>query len=163
MWPSAYVRQATAGAGMALALFGTVSCASGSGAQGMRAAVSSRECAPHSAQRSHGLAILPVSSAQNVGYCGAQYAWAVSNTASGDVGGAGQGAWLQLAVTDLQLGLIRDMRTTTLRGRQAYRMAVRELRQMASLPDTDLTPQQQAEYEADVVRLNRFFGTKVPV
>jgi len=33
---------------------------------------------------------------------------------------------------------------------------------MASLLDTDVTSRQKAEYNADVVRLNRFFGTRVP-
>ena len=62
---------------------------------------------------------------------------------------------------DLQLGLVRDQRTPG--GKDAYRTAIRELRQMASLPDTDLTRQQDAEYDADVARLNHFFHTKVPV
>ncbi|HUA41049.1 MAG TPA: hypothetical protein VMA32_05770 [Streptosporangiaceae bacterium] len=103
-----------------------------------------------------------MSSAQDAGYCGARYAWAVSNTGSGDVGGAGQGAYLQLAITDLRLGLTRDMRATSLRGKQSYRLAIQELHQMASLLDTDVTSRQKAEYNADVVRLNRFFGTRVP-
>jgi hypothetical protein len=102
-----------------------------------------------------------MSSSQSAGYYGAQYAWAVSNTGAGDVGGAGQGAWLKLAITDLQFGLANDLSKPG--GKQAYRGALRELHQMGSLPDTDVTPQQVAEYDADVIRLNHFFHTKVPV
>jgi hypothetical protein len=100
-----------------------------------------------------------MSSSQSAGYNGARYAWAVSNTGSGDVGGAGQGTYLEVAITDLQLALNWNLPG----GRRAYHAAIREMRQMVFLPDTDVTPHQQAEYKADVVRLNHFFGTTVPV
>ena len=163
MWFGVRTQQVAAAVGVALALLGTVSCASATAEPAKaRTAADSRECAPRPAATNYGPSALPVSSAQGPGYYGARYAWAVSNTRSGDAGGSGQGAWLELASTDLQLGLTQDFATATPREKQAYRMAIRELRQMASLPDTDVTPQQSAEYNADVVYLNRFFGTKVP-
>jgi hypothetical protein len=163
VWGAASIRQATASVAVAAALLGAASCASSPGEPRFRAASATRERAPRpsSSEGSYGLSTLPGSSSQSAGYYGAQYAWAVSNTGSGDVGGAGQGAWLELAITDLKFGLANDLSTPG--GKQAYRAAIRELHQMASLPDTDVTPQQDAEYKTDVVGLNHFFHTKVPV
>ncbi len=146
----------------ALALASVASCASNSGS-GQARAGGVTDCAsrPGVAASYFGLRALPVQSSQSAGYYSAQYAWAVSNTSSGDAGGAGEGAYLEVAITDLQLGLARDYRLPG--GMRAYRTAIRELRQIAALPDTDETPKQQAEYAADVDRLNHFFDTKVPV
>jgi len=62
-------------------------------------------------------------------------------------------------MTDLQFGLVRGVSKPG--EKQAYRTAIKELHQMASLPDTDLTSQQNAEYKTDLVHLNHFFHTKV--
>jgi hypothetical protein len=42
----------------------------------------------------------------------------------------------------------------------AYRRAVSQLRQLASLPETSDTPTQIAEAKRDLAALNRFFATK---
>jgi hypothetical protein len=162
MRSEAFVRPVLVIAIMASALLSLVSCTGGSAGAKEHAVADTAKCAPRlrAVGRDYGFGQLPVSSSQSAGYYGAQYAWAVSNTGSGNVGGAGQSAYLEVAIADLQLGLVRDLRLPG--RRQAYHAAIRELRQMASLPDTDVTPHQQAEYAADVVRLNHFFGTKVP-
>jgi len=163
MWRSTCMRRVAALAVAALVLFGAASCATSSAGPKARTAAVSRQSVPRlrPVRCNYGLSTLPVSSSQGAGYNGARYAWAVSNTQTGDVGGAGQGTYLELAMTDLQFGLVRDLSKP---GRkQAYDEAINELRQMASLPDTDLTSEQNAEYNKDVVRLNHFFRTKVSV
>jgi hypothetical protein len=41
----------------------------------------------------------------------------------------------------------------------AYDQAISELRQLAALPETSETPQQQSEAKSDIADLNTFFGT----
>jgi hypothetical protein len=106
---------------------------------------------------------LPETAAQGVGFYGARYAWTVSNTAAGDVGGAGQSGFLELAATDLRFGLSRDLSAATPAGERAYRAAIRNLHLLARLPDTGLTQRQRSGYREYVTRLNMFFGTRVPV
>jgi hypothetical protein len=106
---------------------------------------------------------LPETAAQGVGFYGARYAWTVSNTAAGDVGGAGQSGFLELAATDLRFGLSRDLSAATPAGERAYRAAIRKLHLLARLPDTGLTQRQRSGYREYVTRLNMFFGTRVPV
>jgi len=146
---------------VALIIVAIAACGNSAGSAKERAVTAFRKSAPRSraAEGNNGLGTLPASSSQSAGYYTARYAWLVSNTGAGDVGGAGQGAYLEVAITDLQLGLVRDQILPG--GKQAYRVAIRDLQQMASLPDTDVTPKQEAEYNKDVVRLNHFFGTKV--
>jgi hypothetical protein len=108
------------------------------------------------------VAALPEAAAQDVGFVGARHAWMVSNTAAGDVGGAAQSGFLDLAATDLRLGLSRDLSASTPAGEHAYRAAIRNLLLLAWLPDTSLTQRQRSEYDEYVTRLNVFFGTRVP-
>jgi hypothetical protein len=160
MWRGTSLRQVAPLAVAALALLGTASCATSSAGPEARTAAASRESAPRlrSVRCNYGLSTLPVSSPQGAGYYGARYAWAVSKTGTGDAGGAGQGTYWELAITDLRFDLVHDLSSPG--GKQAYRAAISELRQMASLPDTDLTSQQNAEYNKDFVRLNHFFHSK---
>lgn len=160
MWLIGSGRQMAALAALAFTVAGAVSCTNNSGnTRDETATAPVGKCASrtHAAASDSGFITLPVSSSESAGYYTARYAWVVSNTCSGDIGGAGQAAYLEVAVADLQLGLGHDSRLPG--GRQAYRAAIRDLRQMASLPDTEVTPKQRAEYDTDVTRLSHFFGT----
>jgi len=154
-------QQVAAFVAVALTMVGAASCGNSAVSTKERAITTARKSTPQAraAESNYSLSTLLASSSQSAGYYTARYAWIVSNTGAGDVGAAGQGAYLIVAITDLKLGLAHDYRLPG--GKQAYRAAIRELRQMASLPDTDVTPKQRAEYDADLARLNRFFGTKI--
>jgi hypothetical protein len=135
------------------------SCSAQAGKSSTRASADSST----SARSNPGVLALPETAAQEVGFFGARYAWTVSNTAAGDVGGAGQSGFLDLAATDLRLGLSRDLRASTPAGERAYRAAISNLHLLARLPDTGLTQRQRSEYDEYVTRLNMFFGTRVPI
>lgn len=114
--------------------------------------------APSRLDRGCGSSVLPVPGRQRAGYDDARHAWGVSNSPVGDVGGAGQGVFWGVAKYDLKAGLEYDRLTEG--GRRAYRQALRAIRNMSSLPDTELTRRETAENARDLHRINHFFGTR---
>ena len=67
---------------------------------------------------------------------------------------AQQGAYWLKAASDLQAGEDTDDRDTS-----GYPQAINELTDLASLPDAQQTPAQNAQYHKDIDDLNAFFGT----
>lgn len=67
---------------------------------------------------------------------------------------AQQGAYWLKAASDLQAGEDTDDRDTS-----GYPQAINELTDLASLPDAQQTPAQNAQYHQDIDDLNAFFGT----
>jgi hypothetical protein len=67
---------------------------------------------------------------------------------------AQQGAYWLKAASDLQAGEDTDGRDTS-----GYPQAINELTDLASLPDAQQTPAQNAQYHQDIDDLNAFFGT----
>jgi hypothetical protein len=84
------------------------------------------------------------------GFTSAKAQWELGATASAAAQG---GNWLA-AADDLN-GAISSAGADT----SGYQTAVRELRQLAALPDTSETPPQKAEAQFDTTALNAFFGT----
>jgi hypothetical protein len=66
---------------------------------------------------------------------------------------ADQGSYLDQAATDLGDAIAAGGNTS------GYQMAVQELQQLASLPETGDTAAQMAEAQNDIGNLNTFFGT----
>jgi hypothetical protein len=66
---------------------------------------------------------------------------------------AGQGQYWTQAKADLQTGRTTDSPTT------GYASAISELAQLISLPDADMTPTQNSEFNADMTGLDTFFHT----
>jgi hypothetical protein len=74
--------------------------------------------------------------------------------------GPAQHDWIQGAKVDAaDQGRFWRAAARQLRKSGDFPTQVKELRQLASLPDTGLTPHQQKEARADVRHLNNFFGT----
>jgi hypothetical protein len=67
---------------------------------------------------------------------------------------AQQGAYWLKAASDLQAGADTDGGDTS-----GYPQAINELTDLASLPDAQQTPAQNAQYHQDIDDLNAFFGT----
>lgn len=114
--------------------------------------------APGHLDRGCGSDVLPLAGRQQAAYDDAQAAWKVSNSPVGDPGGAGEGVFWGIAKFDLKVGLEYDHPTG--RGQKSYRAALRLLRNMSDLPDTDVVGHLAAEKRHDLAGLNRFFLTK---
>jgi hypothetical protein len=86
----------------------------------------------------------------NPGFAAAKNQWVQGASASS----ADQGANWDQAATDLS-------NAAPSAGSQSasYMMAVQELQQLASLPETSETPTQMTEAQQDTSALNSFFGT----
>jgi hypothetical protein len=113
--------------------------------------------APSHLDRGCGSGVLPAPGRQQAGYVDARRAWAISYSPVGDGGGAGQAVFWGVAEFDVKVGLEHDRLTS--RGRQSYRVAIRVLRNLSSLPDTGVSGHVAAEYKHDLGHLNRFFQT----
>ena len=163
MWSWQYLRRSAVYGMAGLAMISVASCSTDHGRASTRASTDFSTAVRGSVRSTGGVLALPETAAQDVGFYGGRYAWTVSNTAAGDVGGAGQSGFLDLAATDLQFGISRDLKASTPTGERAYRTAIRDLDLLARLPDTGLTQRQRSEYAKYVTRLNMFFATRVPV
>jgi len=89
----------------------------------------------------------PVSHA---GYDAARKEWQQGATAIS----AQMGLYWDNAATDLTSGETSDSGDTS-----GYAAAIKELKQLITLPDAQQTPTQNAEYHADINALNTFFNT----
>jgi hypothetical protein len=67
---------------------------------------------------------------------------------------AQMGLYWDNAATDLTTGLTSDTGDTS-----GYKAAIKELKELISLPDAQQTPQQNAAFHADINALNTFFHT----
>lgn len=93
----------------------------------------------------------------NLEYDAARAEWRMGDQPS--VINADVGGYLLAAASDLERGKSVDVRATTEKGRAEYDKAIAELRSFVSLPDTNLTPAQQAEATSDATALDAFFNT----
>ena len=94
-------------------------------------------------------------SRQSTGYFRARTEW-VEGAKAAD---AEHAAYFARAAADLQVGLSGDQMATSVSGRSAYVDAIRQLIDLASLPDADETPVQQEESRSDTVAIDSFFHT----
>ena len=66
--------------------------------------------------------------------------------------------YLEVAAS-LQVGLSHDSVALTENGKHKYDTAIAALQYLAGLPETDVSPEQQATAQADLAALDRFFST----
>jgi hypothetical protein len=85
------------------------------------------------------------------GFTAAKQEWTEGSTAIS----AEQNTYFSQAASDLT-GAINSGAPST----SGYQSAVQELQQLASLPETDLTPTQDSEFKNDTSALNTFFDTQ---
>ena len=139
--------------GAATMVLAACSCASNAHAAAI--SQSDRLSASSSTPQAPEQRIPPAATDQSPGYYGALYEWRQSSQAAA----ANMGAFWILAATDLRAGMAWDSKAAAKNGRSSYRVAIRDLRQLASFPDTDDTPKQDREIKADIMSLNKFFRT----
>jgi len=107
----------------------------------------------HATTTPTGATTTPTTTATQVpaGFTAAKQQWVEGSTAIS----ADQDGYFSQAASDLT-GAINSGATNV----SGYQMAVQELQQLASLPDADLTPTQNTEFQNDTSALNTFFGTQ---
>jgi Zn-dependent M28 family amino/carboxypeptidase len=88
---------------------------------------------------------------QREAFAGAKRAWVAGSYASSFE----QSTYLYRAANRLVHGVVPGAP-----GDARYKVSIRQLRQLASLPETSDTPTQVSEAHADLRALNVFFGTK---